>query len=93
MELSTIASNKDHRKWVDKDCNSNGFRDKRLQQRFRKLLEQIWNGLGQNIPFACQGWANTKGAYRFLSNDNVSERFWVLLHIWAKLAMGYNYIV
>ncbi len=27
--------------------------------------------MGQSIPFACQDWANAKGAYRFLSNDRV----------------------
>lgn len=29
--------------------------------------------MGQSIPFACQDWANAKGAYRFLSNDRVTE--------------------
>ena len=29
--------------------------------------------MGQSIPLACQDWANTKAAYRFLSNDRVSE--------------------
>ena len=31
-------------------------------------------GVGQTFPFACQDWANTKGAYRFLSNERVSEQ-------------------
>jgi hypothetical protein len=29
--------------------------------------------MGQTIPFACQDWASTKAAYRFLSEDRVSE--------------------
>ena len=29
--------------------------------------------MGQSIPFACQDWANTKAAYRFLSNSRVTE--------------------
>jgi hypothetical protein len=29
--------------------------------------------MGQSIPLACQDWANTKAAYRFFSNDRVSE--------------------
>jgi hypothetical protein len=29
--------------------------------------------MGQSIPFACQDWSNAKAAYRFLSNDRVSE--------------------
>lgn len=29
--------------------------------------------MGQSIPLACQDWANTKAAYRFFSNERVSE--------------------
>jgi hypothetical protein len=29
--------------------------------------------VGQSIPLVCQDWANTKAAYRFFSNDRVSE--------------------
>jgi hypothetical protein len=29
--------------------------------------------VGQSIPLVCQDWANTKTAYRFFSNDRVSE--------------------
>ena len=29
--------------------------------------------MGASIPLACQDWANTKAAYRFFSNDRVSE--------------------
>lgn len=30
--------------------------------------------MGEPLPLACRDWANTKAAYRFLSNDDVSER-------------------
>ena len=30
--------------------------------------------MGQTIPFACLDWANTKAAYRFFANDQVSEQ-------------------
>lgn len=29
--------------------------------------------MGQSIPLVCRDWANTKAAYRFFSNDRVSE--------------------
>ena len=45
----------------------------RLEKRFLKLIEQISGGIGDSIPLACQDWANTKAAYRFFSNDRVSE--------------------
>ena len=74
VELSKVERNHGQKKWLDSDSAGNGFKNKRLQQRFRKLLEQIWNSLGQTIPLACQDWANTKAAYRFLSNDKVSTQ-------------------
>jgi hypothetical protein len=36
-------------------------------------VEQLSEGIGESIPMACQDWANTKAAYRFLSNERVSE--------------------
>lgn len=40
---------------------------------FRKLLTQIGSAMGQSIPLVCQDWANTKTAYRFVSNDRGSD--------------------
>ena len=45
----------------------------RLGKRFAKLLEMISGSVGETIPAACQDWANTKAAYRFLSNERGSE--------------------
>jgi hypothetical protein len=59
--------------WVDREVAGCEFRDARLGDRFRKLLAQIGSAMGQSIPLACQDWANTKAAYRFFSNDRVSE--------------------
>jgi len=44
-----------------------------LKRRFERLLEQVGNAPGESIPLVCQDWANTKAAYRFLSNERVSE--------------------
>ncbi len=49
------------------------FPDGRLAKRFGKLLAMISGQVGETIPAACQDWANTKAAYRFLSNERVSE--------------------
>jgi hypothetical protein len=35
---------------------------------------RLWESMDQSIPFACQDWASTKAAYRFLSNERVNER-------------------
>src|ERR1035438_10767900 len=32
-----------------------------------------WRAASFKIPFACQDWAATKAAYRFLSNERISE--------------------
>lgn len=67
------SNNNDKNKWLDDELSQSGLKDARLRKRFKNLLEQLWDGLGQTIPFACQDWANTKAAYRFLSNDRVKE--------------------
>lgn len=59
--------------WVERECAGCVFRDARLDRRFRVLLGRIGSAMGESIPLACQDWANTKAAYRFLSNDRVSE--------------------
>ncbi|MGF6875740.1 IS4/Tn5 family transposase DNA-binding protein [Paraburkholderia sp. MM5477-R1] len=62
------------RAWIEREINASEFRDDRLRKRFGVLLEQLWDSMGQSIPFACQDWASTKAAYRFLSNERVNER-------------------
>jgi hypothetical protein len=59
--------------WIDRELAGCEFKDERLGKRFRALLERLWSGIGESIPFVCQDWANTKAAYRFFSNDRVNE--------------------
>jgi Transposase DNA-binding len=59
--------------WIEQELLGGQFGDVRLEKRFRTLLEQLSTGVGESIPLVCQDWANTKAAYRFLSNDRVSE--------------------
>jgi hypothetical protein len=60
-------------KWFDNETEACEFADERLGKRLRKLLERMGGSMGDSIPLACQDWANTKAAYRFFSNDRVSE--------------------
>jgi hypothetical protein len=64
----------DDQVWLDREVSANNFADTRLHKRFKALLGRLWTGMGQTIPFACQDWAHTKAAYRFLSNERVSEQ-------------------
>jgi hypothetical protein len=59
---------------LDREIAGSEFKDARLRKRFGTLLEQLWRGMGQTIPLACQDWANTKAAYRFMDNDRVSKQ-------------------
>ena len=58
--------------WLNEEIRDVTFSDKRLIERFKKLLNQLWKNLGQSIPLACQDWANTKAGYRFLSNSKIT---------------------
>ena len=59
--------------WIDQEVGGCNFGDVRLAKRFGKLLGMMSQGIGQSVPYACQDWANTKAAYRFFSNGEVSE--------------------
>jgi hypothetical protein len=59
--------------WFDVEVAGCSLADKRLNKRLRKLLAQIGSAMGQSIPVVCQDWTNVKAAYRFFSNDRVSE--------------------
>src|SRR6201987_3606199 len=59
--------------WFDRELAGCSFVDERLNKRLRKLPRQIGSAMGQSIPLVCQDWANSKAAYRFFSNDRVSE--------------------
>src|SRR5271170_5276894 len=59
--------------WFDREISGCHFADERLKGRFRKLIARMGGSVGQSIPLVCQDWANTKAAYRFFSNDRVSE--------------------
>jgi hypothetical protein len=59
--------------WFNEELSGCDFGDQRLNRRLRTLVEQIEGAMGDSIPLACQDWANTKAAYRFLSNDRVCE--------------------
>jgi hypothetical protein len=59
--------------WLQREVAGCPFQGTRHGKRFRTLLGQLSERIGGSIPFACQDWANTKAAYRFLSNDRVSE--------------------
>ena len=69
----SVEETADNASWVAGEVAGCEFRDARLGKRLGSLLHQLSGSIGGTIPFACQDWANTKAAYRFLSNDDVDE--------------------
>jgi hypothetical protein len=59
--------------WIDGELAGCSLADERLTKRLRKLVAQIGSAMGQSIPLVCQDWANAKAAYRFFSNERISE--------------------
>jgi hypothetical protein len=59
--------------WIDPEINGCAFADSRLRKRFYKVLQRLSQGVGRSLPLACQDWAATKAAYRFLDNPRVDE--------------------
>src|SRR5438270_5380430 len=59
--------------WIEQEMTACSLPDQWLRQRLQQVLPQFSSGLGESIPFACQDWAHTKAAYRFLSNPRVNE--------------------
>ena len=60
-------------RWFDEELSGCRLGDGRLDRRLRQLVERMEVGFGESIPLACQDWASTKAAYRFFSNERVSE--------------------
>lgn len=59
--------------WIDRETAGCCFPDQRLGKRYRKVLESLSRKIGNTLPLACQDWAATKAAYRFLDNERVDE--------------------
>ena len=51
----------------------NHWGDRRLGNKAVQSCRAMVGAVGAPIPMACQDWANTKAAYRFLSNGTVEE--------------------
>ena len=59
--------------WVDAETAACGLGDARLNRRLGVMLAAIGERPGKSLPTAFPDWANTKAAYRFFSNEKVSE--------------------
>jgi hypothetical protein len=58
--------------WVAEELATIDLGDQRLNKRAEVLLCLLGDKPGVSIPTACNGWAETKAAYRFFSNEYVT---------------------
>lgn len=72
--------------WVEEELNLSRFRDQRIRKRVYRLVQQLAEHIGEPIPNACQDWANTKAAYRLLSNPRLTEEDILAGHFQATAA-------
>lgn len=59
--------------WAAEEVAGCDLGDERLNRRLGAMLEALGERPGKSLPTAFQDWSNTKAAYRFFSNENVSE--------------------
>jgi hypothetical protein len=63
----------DHKMWAHRELASFNVGDRRLKRRIIQMSEDFAAAPQANIPQASGNWPRTKAAYRFFSNENVSE--------------------
>ena len=61
------------------------FNDLRLTTRSKKLVTDLFKGIGNSIPGSCKGRAETEAAYRFFDNNSVSPEKILSTHIQATI--------
>ena len=58
--------------WIAKELSGILLGDERLNKRAKIIMKNLSSSPEKNIPSAHNGWHETKAAYRFMSNENVS---------------------
>ncbi len=71
--------------WAAKEMENINLGDKRLDVRVIKLLTSLGDNPTETIPVACQGWSETKAAYRFFDNAKITSEKILAPHIEATL--------
>lgn len=66
--------------WAEKEFEMVNLGDDRLNQRLKKIGQQIIDSPQSHINQACGDWSDTKAAYRFFQNDNVKYQDIIKAH-------------
>jgi hypothetical protein len=58
--------------WITDELQTANLGDKRLNDRFATVVDQLSSKPSESIPAACGGWADISAAYRFFDNEKVT---------------------
>lgn len=58
--------------WIDAEFSPINLGDKRLNKRFRQVAQRLYDSPQHSPKAACQGWAETVGAYRLFDNESLT---------------------
>ncbi len=72
--------------WITEELKDITFKEKRLKDRFLRIIESFSQRPDCSIPQRSQNWGETKGAYRFFANKNVSTDDFIPAH-WKNTAI------
>ena len=69
--------------WAKDEFKTLNLGDERLNERAKHLAKRLSGKPAESIPNACNGWAETQAAYRFLSNPRTDWQALLQAH-WAS---------
>jgi hypothetical protein len=70
--------------WAEKELARINLGNERLNKRCMKLLDRLGDTLPPSIPHACNGWAKTQAAYRFLAQEGIRWKDILRSHLPAR---------
>ncbi len=77
--------------WVKEELADIDLGDLRLNKRVKKVVSALGSRPNMSIPAACGGWAETKAAYRFFDNKDVTfEKVTTRALPWPKLSQSFR---
>ena len=81
--------------WAEEEFSEFCCGDKRLDQRFLKIANELSGKPTSPINHACDDWAATKATYRFFDNDKIDEQCILTPHLneTAKRASKYPFVL
>ena len=69
-----------NREWLEKELEGIKIKDKRLEERLRKVGDKLMKSPGESIQGAMGDWAGAKGAYRLFDNEKLQEEELLKVH-------------